>query len=164
MDKKDYLIRAACPADLDAVTTVEEAGFPPGEAAGRQELERRLSLFRGSYLVADAGRVIGHIDGCVTDRRTITDDLFSNAQAHNPDGAYQAVFGLAVLPEWRRRGVAAALLRAFCANARTAGRKGVILTCKEHLIRYYGTLGFQKLGLSSSVHGGATWYDMEMRF
>ena len=56
------------------------------------------------------GRIIGMINGAVTDRRTICDEMFEDAGMHREDGAYQSIFGLDVAPDWRRRGVAAALM------------------------------------------------------
>ena len=48
--------------------------------------------------------------------------------------------------------------------ARSQGRAGVILTCKEHMIPFYEKFGFCSQGLSQSVHGGAAWYDMLLTF
>ena len=74
------------------------------------------------------------------------------------------IFGLNTLPEYRRRGVAAALIEAMCAAARAQGRRGVVLTCKEHLLPYYAKFGFVDEGLSASTHGGAVWHQMRQRF
>lgn len=41
---------------------------------------------------------------------TIYDELFSNAFLHNPNGDYQAIFGLDVIPEFRNQGIAAQLM------------------------------------------------------
>ena len=49
-------------------------------------------------------------------------------------------------------------------SAEEKGRKGLILTCKERLIPYYGKFGYRNMGVSESVHGGAVWYDMIMEF
>ena len=49
----------------------------------------------------------------------------------------------------------------FIAKARQAGKRRVVLTCKEKLIHYYERFGFSNCGVSQSVHGGAVWYDME---
>ena len=49
-------------------------------------------------------------------------------------------------------------------RARKQGRKGLILTCKEHLIKYYESFGYVNMGVSASVHGGAVWYDMILEF
>lgn len=164
MGTMDFRIRRIEERDLEAAAMIEAACFPPAEAAGLQALQSRAAVFPESFLVAETDRLVGLINGCVTNQDRITDNLFADAAAHVADGTYQAVFGLAVLPECRRYGIGKALMKAFCDRAREAGRKGVILTCKDQLIVYYETLGFQKLGLSASVHGGATWYDMLLRF
>ena len=91
-----------CPADLDTVTKIEAACFPPAEAAKRETMARRIAAFPHSFLIAELeGAPAGLINGCVTSQQTITDDLFADASLHNPDGAYQSVFGLCVLPDAR---------------------------------------------------------------
>ena len=87
-----------------------------------------------------------------------------DARLHRPDGPWQTVFGLDTLPEYRRRGVAAALMNAFIAQAKARGQLGVALTCKAHLVHYYERFGYRNEGVSASVHGGAVWYDMVLRF
>ena len=160
-----FRIRSVTPADLDILTDIEAQSFPEAEKATRESFEKRLAVFSDHFLILeDAGRPVGLIDGMVTDQRTITDDLYEDATKHNPKGRYQSVFGLAVIPEYRRRGCGTMLLRAFVEYARGQGREGVIVTCKEHLIDFYGASGFRKVGLSASVHGGARWYDMELIF
>ena len=46
------------------------------------------------------------------------------------------------------------------ADAEAAGRKGLVLTCKERLIPYYSKFGYVNEGLSVSMHGNAVWYEM----
>ena len=70
------------------------------------------------------------------------------------------VFGLAVHPDCRNNGIAAALLRRLLDFAREQGMSQVILTCKQEKIPYYQKFGFQNRGVSASEHGGAVWYDM----
>ena len=159
-------IRFAHPQDLDAVAAVEAACFPTEEAAGVEAFRWRLETFPGSFLVAEAedGEIIGIVNGAVTDQKTITDDLFEAGGGHNPRGAYQSVFGLAVLPRFQGQGTGAALMQAFIDLARAQGRRGIILTCKAQKIPYYSRFGYVNLGISDSVHGGATWYDMIIDF
>ncbi len=90
--------------------------------------------------------------------------MFEDASLHCPEGEYQSIFGLDVIPECRRNGVATALMEALISAARSAGRKGLILTCKNHLIPYYERFGYRNMGVSRSVHGGAVWYDMILEF
>lgn len=158
-------IRTAAPEDLDAVAQVEAACFPAAEAADRRSLKERLGVFTQSFLVAeDNGRIIGFINGAVTDERTIADEMFEDISLHNPSGAYQSIFGLDVVEEYRHQGLASRLMKAMIEQARSHGRRGLILTCKDRLIGYYETFGYRNLGVSASVHGGAVWYDMILEF
>ena len=90
--------------------------------------------------------------------------MFEDASLHRPMGIYQSVFGLDVVPEWQRRGIAGELMEHLIEDARRKGRKGLILTCKERLIGFYERFGYRNLGVSASVHGGAVWFDMILEF
>ncbi|MGL5434015.1 MAG: GNAT family N-acetyltransferase [Lachnospiraceae bacterium] len=161
----DIKIRQAVPDDLDAVTRVEELCFPKAEAATLDSFYQRLQIFPDSFFVAeDKGQVIGFINGCVTNERTISDEMFEAAGCHKPDGDYQSIFGLDVAPEYQHRGLATILMKHMIVAARSRGRKGLILTCKEPLIGFYESFGYRNLGVSASVHGGALWYDMILEF
>lgn len=154
-------IRHTHAGEVSALAAIEKECFPPAEAAGEKTLTARFAQFPFCFLTAEKDGVpVGFINGMTTNRRTICDKMFADPVLYEPDGAYLAVFGLNVLPEHRRQGIAAALVNAFIAQARGENRTGVILTCKEHLIHYYETFGFRFLGVSASVHGGAVWYDM----
>ena len=100
----------------------------------------------------------------MTNERTIRDEMFEDSSLHTPDGRYQSIFGLDVLPEYRCQGIAADLMNHLIDDARKKGRKGLILTCKDRLIHYYEKFGYRNLGVSASVHGGAVWYDMLLEF
>lgn len=157
----DVLIRQVRPEDLDAVTRVESVCFPEAEAATRDSFSRRIGAFPESFFVAEKdGEIIGFINGCVTDSRVIEDEMFEDVGLHDPDGAYQSIFGLDVLPEYQHRGLASELMRHLIEAARQRKKKGLILTCKDRLIGFYESFGYRSLGVSQSVHGGAVWYDM----
>lgn len=161
----NVIIRTARPEDLESVVLVEAECFPAAEAADRKSLGERLEAFSQSFLVAEhGGRIIGFINGAVTDERTIADEMFEDISLHNPYGAYQSIFGLDVVEEYRHRGVASRLMESMIAQAGKQGRKGLILTCKDRLIGYYERFGYVNMGLSQSVHGGAVWYDMILEF
>lgn len=157
----DILIRQVRPEDLDAVTRVESVCFPQAEAATRESFSQRIEAFPESFFVAEKdGEIVGFINGCVTDSRVIADEMFEDAGFHNPDGAYQSIFGLDVLPEYQHQGLASRLMRHLIMTAKLRGKKGLILTCKDRLIGFYESFGYRSLGVSQSVHGGAVWYDM----
>ena len=151
--------------DLASIHQIETVCFPPNEAASLDSLSKRLQVFPHHFwLLEDEGQVIGFINGMVTDNKTIADEMFKQAELHNENGSWQSVFGLAVLPEFRRKGYAEKLINHLIQKSKEQNRKGITLTCKEHLIPYYQKLGFVDVGLSKSVHGGAVWHDMIIEF
>lgn len=158
------VIRQVKPEDLDALCTVENKCFPEAEAAAREAFSYRIGAFPESFYVAEKdGCIIGLINGCVTNQPVICDELFEAEGGHNPQGTNQTVFGLAVDPAYQRQGIAAELMNFFIDKARQAGRERMTLTCKDRLIHYYEKFGYENKGVSKSVHGGAVWYDMEMK-
>ena len=158
-------ITTATLADLDALAAIEAACFPAAEAAAREEIEERLRVYAAHFYIArEKGAAIGFVDGMVTDEKDLLDELYADAARHDENGAWQMIFGLNTLPEYRRRGVAAALIETLCAAARAQGRRGVVLTCKERLLPYYAKFGFVDEGVSDSTHGGVVWHQMRLTF
>jgi len=158
-------IRTAGMADLKALTAVEAACFPPAEAAGEADFVARLRVYPNHFwLLEEDGKVVSFVNGMVTDEPSIRDEMYADASLHQENGAWQAIFGVNTLLEYRRRGLAAKLLAAAADDARAAGRRGCILTCKDQLISWYEKLGYRNQGVSQSVHGGVVWYDMVLEF
>ena len=140
-------IRMATIDDLDAITSVEADCFPPAEAATKEEFARRIKAY-----------------GMVSNQKDLTDEMYEKAEFHEEGGAWQMIFGVSTLPAYRRNGYAEKLIRYVINDARAQDRTGIVLTCKEPLIHYYEKFGFQKEGISESVHGGVTWYQMRLTF
>jgi ribosomal protein S18 acetylase RimI-like enzyme len=158
------IIRKVEPGDLEGLVRLENLCFPEAEAATREAFAYRIGAFPDSFYAAvENGEIIGIVNGCVTNNPVISDELFEPEGGHDPNGKNQAIFGLLVDPKYQRQGIAADLMNSFMDAARQAGREKMILTCKEHLIHYYEKFGYVNLGVSKSVHGGAVWYDMEVK-
>ena len=158
-------IRHATRADLAAITAVEAECFPPAEAAGEESLRRRLTAYPDHFwLLFDGDTLVGFVNGMVTDIPDLNDEMYDNAALHDPKGAWQMIFGVDTIPTYRRRGLAEQVLRRVISDARAQGRKGLVLTCKDHLIHYYAKLGFVNEGISQSVHGNVVWYQMRLTF
>lgn len=159
-------IRTAVMADLAAVTAVEAACFPEAEAAKEQDFFERLKVYPNHFwlLEDEGGKLISFVNGLVTDEPSLQDEMYSDASFHNEQGAWQMIFGVNTLPEYRRKGLAGQVLQRVIADAREQGRKGCVLTCKEALLHYYAAFGFVNEGVSESVHGGVVWYEMRLTF
>ena len=159
------LIRTASMNDLDAVTAVESECFPAAEAATRAEFAKRLSHYANHFwLMFDEDKLIAFVDGMVTDDADLTDEMYECADLHDEKGAWQMIFGVNTIPQYRNHGYAGELIRRAIADARDQGHKGLVLTCKDKLIHYYARFGFQNEGVSASVHGNVTWYQMRLTF
>lgn len=158
-------IRKATMADLEAVTAVEAECFPPAEAAKEKDFEERLCIYPEHFwLLFDDNKLIGFVNGMATNEKNLCDRMYEDASMHDADGAWQMIFGVNTVPEYRRQGCAAKLLETAISDAREKGRKGLVLTCKEKLIHYYAKFGFVNEGISESVHGNAIWYQMRLTF
>ena len=159
------LIRTATIEDLDAVTTVEAECFPPSEAATRADFEHRLSHYGDHFwLMFDESKLIAFVDGMVTDAADLTDEMYERAELHKESGAWQMIFGVNTIPEYRKHGYAGDLIKRAISDAKAQGRKGLVLTCKDKLIHYYAKFGFVNEGVSASVHGNVTWYQIRLTF
>ena len=158
-------IRHATITDCDAVTSLEKACFPKTEAASGKSFKDRLFHYPNCFwLMENEGEIIAMVNGMCTDDRVLTDEMFADASLHKDCGAWQMIFGVCTLPEYRNKGVAGKLLEAAIKDTRKRGKKGLVLTCKEALIDYYAKFGFVNEGVSVSEHGGATWYQMKLQF
>lgn len=159
-------IRYATMADLDDIASVESECFPVLEAATKEEFEQRIKYFGNHFwLMFDEGKLIAFVDGFVTDEADLTDDMYENASMHNENGAWQMIFGVNTLPEYRRCGCAKELIKKAILDARKQNRKGLVLTCKESLVPYYSKFGFVDEGITDkSTHGNVLWHQMRLDF
>lgn len=158
-------IRKATLDDLKEIAAVEAECFPAAEAASEESLMKRLSVFADHFwLLFDGDKMVGFVNGMVTDEPDLSDEMYDDASMHNPDGKWQMIFGVDTIPEYRRQGCAGKVLSRVIEDARKQGREGLVLTCKDKLIHYYAKFGFENEGLSKSVHGDAVWYQMRLKF
>lgn len=165
INTEDVKVRAARAEEAERLAEIESICFPAAEAAGLKDIQERMDTFLENFLVAELnGEIIGFINGNNTDRPFLGDELYHDAKLHKKDGEIQTVFGLNVLPDFQHRGIGHKLMKAYIELARSRGKKAVILTCKEQKITFYESLGYKKLGVADSDHGGAVWYDMQQWF
>lgn len=159
-------IRYATEKDISAIAGVEAECFPPAEAATEAEFVERVKNYGNHFwLLYDAEKLVAFVDGFVTDESDLTDEMYENASMHDENGAWQMLFGVNTLPDYRRHGYAEKLIQCAIDDAKKQGRKGLVLTCKEHLIPYYAKFGFDDEGVSDkSTHGNVVWHQMRLSF
>ena len=159
-------IRTATMEDLERVTAAEAESFPTAEAATRESFQKRLSHYGDHFwLLFDGDRLVSFVNGMVTDISDLADEMYQRAELHDEKGAWQMIFGVVTVPEYRRQGCAEEVLRHAIREAERQGRAGLVLTCKETLIHYYAKFGFRDEGVAHwSDHGGAVWNQMRLTF
>ena len=159
-------IRTATLQDIDQIAAVEKECFPAAEAATKEKFEQRLSHYADHFwLMFEDDKLIAFVDGMVTNQEDLTDEMYEKAAMHNEDGAWQMIFGVNTLPDYRKHGYAGQLIQCAIKDAREQGRKGLVLTCKEKLIKYYAKFSFVDEGVSDkSTHGNAVWHQMRLTF
>ena len=161
----EWNFRTAQLSDLDRVTEIEYICFPAEQAATRAAFEQRIKTFPSHFILLEhEGTPIGFVNGAVLDARYIEDEMYERTDSHNERGAYQSVYWLDVLPEYRGRGLAHKLMAQLIDQAKKEGRRGVTLTCLDEKIGFYETMGFKNEGVSASSHGGVVWNNMILEF
>lgn len=158
-------IRNATIEDLKAITAVESTCFPVEEATSERDFKNRLTVYPNYFwLLEDDVKLIGFVNGMVTNEPILCDEMFEDANLHNENGQWQMIFGVNTIPNYRRQGCAERIINKVIDDAKKQGRKGLVLTCKEKLLHYYEKFGFKNKGISQSTHGGAVWYNMRLTF
>ena len=159
-----FTIRRVKMDDLPELVIIENLCFSKEEAATKEAFEKRIQLIPDSFFVAEEnGKIIGLVNGPVISTKFISDDLFGNIKENPALGGHQSILGLAVAPEFQKRGVAKALLAHLEQEATKKKRNTITLTCKEDLIRFYENYGYINLGVSNSTHAEAIWYNLSKK-
>jgi len=158
-------IKKAEPEQLMRLAEIERITYPPEEAASPEKFTFRLNQHPFWTRSARIGEeIVGFVCGIpvACDDGAGIDDAMYDMKAY-PAGDTYAILSLAVDPAYQRQGIGELLMRTIIFLCREHGMKRIILACKEEKVHYYAKFGFQVMGRSESDHGGAVWYDMDMK-
>ena len=158
-------IRNGKNTDLKIIATAEAESFPAAEAASEASFKRRLEVYpQGFWLLFEGDDMVSFVNGMESDEHDLSDDMYESSTLYKKDGAWEIILSVVTVPAHRGKGYASTLLRQVVEDTRARGKKGLVLTCKENLVPFYESVGFVSEGLSSSTHGGASWYQMRLEF
>lgn len=161
--EEQYLFRSIRKEEAMEAAKIEEICFPPNEACKPEIMIQRAELFAETFLVAiekETGKMVGFINGLATNEGNLRDEFFTNPFLHEPDGMYVMLLGVDVLPEYRGRGIARAMMAEYVRREKEKGRVAIVLTCLESKISMYEKFGFFDCGISASSWGGESWHEM----
>jgi len=75
--KGDYILRKATSKDTEAISELELCCFPYAEAAKFSDFKKRVEAYGSHFLlVFYKDRLIGVVDGLVTDNKDLTDEMY----------------------------------------------------------------------------------------
>ena len=159
------MIREVRMDDLDRLAIIEAASYPSAEAAGRESIRKRMESFPECFWILEEDGIIkSFINGMATDEADLTDIMYDDAKLHKKDGERQMIFSVVTDEEYRGCGLASEVMNKVIEDSRKRGRKGIVLTCKDRLRKFYESFGYADEGISQSNHGDTLWYKMRLTF
>ena len=157
------MIREASISDLDRCYEIESTAYAGDEAATREKIESRISVYPEGFLVLEMnGEVAGLINSGATDNVQLSDEAFKELVGHDPQGKKIVVMSVAVHPQFQKKGLAGKLIKAFIEKMKAMEKAEIYLICQTGLIDMYASYGFEYIGVSDSDHGGLNWHEMSL--
>lgn len=159
------MIRHVKEEDLDRLANIEAASYPKAEAASKESIKKRIESFPECFWILEEDGIIkSFINGMATDIPELTDIMYDDAAMHKKDGEWQMIFSVLTDKPYRGMGLAKLVMNKVIEDSRAAGRKGIVLTCKDGLRMFYSDFGYEDEGISQSNHGDTVWYKMRLTF
>ena len=161
-----FTFRSILPEEAEQAVEIETRCFPPHEACKPEIMRARVAVAPDRFLVAvdrATGRIAGFIDGLATNDETLRDAIYTDAALHDPQGCNVMILGVNVLPDYRRQGLARAMMAQYLQREQARGTKRVVLTCLAHRVEMYRSFGFNEIGASDSTWGNEAWIEMDVR-
>lgn len=158
-----YELRSIRQEEAGEAAEVEKICFPPNEACSYNSMVERVRVAPELFLVAidrETGEMAGFLNGLATMQEDFTDEFFTDAKMHDPDGKNIMLLGLSVLPKYRGQGLARRLVERYQERERAKGRSRLVLTCLDEKVDMYKKFGFCDLGIGKSSWGGEQWHEM----
>jgi len=142
------------------------SGYPPDEAGSLETFRYRQSqapaLFLGAYVPESSGRrIIGYVCATTSSSPSVTHESMSVHES----GPSVCIHSVCVAQEYRRKGVALALLKEYLSRLGKMETSGIrperaLVIAHEELTGLYEKSGFELVGKSSVVHGSRPWYEL----
>lgn len=160
---KKYEIRTVREHEAEITAAIEAACFPAKEACTLPIIKQRIRLAPELFIVAvekSTGKMIGFVNAIATDEFHLRDEFFTDTSLHNPQGRILMILSVAVLPEYRKQGLAREMMWELLRKQKSIGRLAAVLTCLASKVTIYQKMGFTDGGISESAWGGEQWYEM----
>ena len=163
---KNIQFRQATFQDLELLAELESACFSKAEAASKERICERLKAYASCFMLMIKDHdLIGMINGMRTFENSLRDEMYENTALHSEDGTWQMVFSVCIAPKEQGRGLGHVILQKYIEQVhKNTHCQGLVLTCKERLLKFYAQHDFKDEGLSCSEHGDVQWHQMRLTF
>lgn len=155
--------RNILPDELNQAIRIEQICFPPNEACTPMIMAERIAKASEMFLVAvdrSTNELVGFLDGISTNECKFRDEFFTDINMYDISGKNIMLLGLDVLPEYRGKGIARALVKEYIRREKANGRSMMFLTCLDSKVQMYKKFGFEDKGIADSAWGGEKWHEM----
>jgi putative acetyltransferase len=141
-------IRAEAAGDRDAIHAVHAASFPSDAEARLVDALRDAGRLSLSLVASDQGDIVGHV-------------AFSPVSLRGASAGV-GLAPVAVLPAFRRRGIADGLIREGLAACRALGSRFVVVLGEPGYYRRFGFMPASGWGLEDEYGGGDAFQALEL--
>ena len=108
---------------------MEAECFPAAAAATKEEFAERIKYYGNHFwLMFEGEKLIAFVDGFVTDKPDLTDEMYEQAEMHDENGAWQMIFGVNTIPAYRKHGYAGTVAPVRHRGCQKTGEEG---TCVD---------------------------------
>ncbi len=161
-----YVYRQVRAGEAVFAAQIEAVSFPANEACPLTMMEKRVNNAPDLFYVAldETGKMVGFITAIATMEEKLRDEFFTDISHHDAKGIHVMILSLAVLPEYRGRGIARGLMKALLESQKGKDRENAVLTCVPRNIGLYEKLGYADGGVSASEWGDELWHEMTYMF
>ena len=110
----------------------------------------------------DESKLIGFVNGTKCKGETLRHETMAD---HDEEGNTLCMHSVCVQEEKRRKKVGQKMLQRYLEHVKEKRKEVgvVLLICKEQLINFYESVGFELVGPSDVVHGKDKWYELKLR-
>ena len=161
-----FEFRQVTPEDVPLLASLEARCFSPAEGASLERIRDRVNEYADRFLIMlQNGNIVGMVNGLCSDNKDLTDEMYEDVKMHKDAGLWQMIFSVCVEPSLQGKGMGLLIVKKYIEEIkRHQFCKGIVLTCKEHLLHFYSKNGFVDEGVSVSEHGGVVWHQMRLTF
>jgi putative acetyltransferase len=143
------VIRLETSADAAAISAVHRAAFPTADEARLVEALRANDHLSVSLVAIDSDTIVGHV-------------AFSPVTLSDVAGGF-GLAPVAVLPEFRKQGIAAALIRQGLIEVARVGARFVVVLGAADYYRRFGFESAYRRGLQDEYDGGDAFQVLELQ-